>query len=77
MSGVSRKLSGKSKEFIVSALAFVASYAWRDAIQGLFKTGGPLAFAGKQGPWAYAIIITIIAIVATSYLSDDESNGTQ
>ena len=55
----------KFSEFIITALELVAALAWNEAIQQLFtqlygEAGG--AIAAKFG---YAVIITLVVIVAT------------
>lgn len=53
---------------VTSAFGLVAALAWNDAIQGLFKEGGPLEFLAASGKWGYAIIITILAVVLTIWI---------
>jgi len=49
---------------ITSAFGLVAALAWNEAIQDFLKTFG----LEKYGPWVYAIIITILAVVITLFL---------
>ncbi|MEM7813497.1 MAG: DUF5654 family protein [Candidatus Aenigmatarchaeota archaeon] len=58
----------KIAALITAAFGLVAALAWNEAIQGLFRQGGPLYFLAATGPWAYAVIVTIIAVVATIWI---------
>ncbi len=58
----------KFSTLITTALGLVAALAWNTAIQNLFdaifgKTGGELV-----GQFFYAILITIVVIIATIYV---------
>lgn len=58
----------KIVQLMTAAFGLVAALAWNEAIQGLFRPGAPLGFLATSGPWAYAIIITIIAVIATIWI---------
>jgi hypothetical protein len=58
----------KIAALVTAAFGLVAALAWNDAISSLFKVGGPLYFLASSGPWAYAIIVTVIAIIATIWI---------
>ena len=58
----------KISMLITAAFGLVAALAWNDAIQGLFRQGGPLYFLASSGPWVYAILVTIIAVIATVWI---------
>ncbi len=58
----------KIAALITAAFGLVAALAWNEAISSMFKVGGPLYFLASSGPWAYAIIVTVIAIVATIWI---------
>jgi len=58
----------KIAALITVAFGLVAALAWNDAISSLFKAGGPLYFLAAYGPWMYAIIVTVIAVVATIWI---------
>ena len=58
----------KMSVLVTVAFGLVAALAWNDAIKALFAEGGPLNFIATFGPWAYAIIITIIAVFATIWI---------
>lgn len=58
----------KIAALMTAAFGLVAALAWNDAISSLFKEGGPLYSLAAYGPWAYAIFVTIIAVIATIYI---------
>jgi hypothetical protein len=58
----------KIAALMTAAFGLVAALAWNDAIRSLFAEGGPLFFLAKYGVWAYAILITVIAVVATVWI---------
>ena len=53
---------------ITTAFAFIAALAWNQAIQSIFIyfLGTPNSIPGNL---AYAIIITIVAVIATVYIA--------
>ncbi|MBU3896666.1 MAG: hypothetical protein KJ697_01905 [Nanoarchaeota archaeon] len=55
----------KIATLITAAFGLVAALAWNEAIQGWFKTQTWLA---SSGPWAYAIIVTILAVLITIWI---------
>ena len=60
---------------ITAAFGLVAALAWNDAIKSLFvgpcgsENAGALCAVSSGGPWGYAIIITIVAVVATVWIA--------
>ncbi len=55
----------KLNTLIASAFGLVAALAWNSAIQKLFETQPQLK---SYGPWAYAVTVTIIAVIVTVWL---------
>jgi len=59
---------------ITAAFGLVAALAWNDAIKALFigpcgtAGAGALCMLSAGGPWVYAAIVTILAIVATLWI---------
>ena len=53
---------------MTAAFGLIAALAWNEAIGSLFKEGGALNFLASSGPWMYAIIVTIVAVVATIWI---------
>jgi len=58
----------KIAALITAAFGLVAALAWNEAIQSLFNLGGPLYFLSAIGPWAYAIAVTVLAVIATVWI---------
>jgi hypothetical protein len=64
----------KIAALITAAFGLVAALAWNDAIRALFvgpcgtEGAGALCALSSGGPWVYAIIITIIAVIATIWI---------
>jgi hypothetical protein len=58
----------KIAALMTAAFGLIAALAWNDAIGGLFKEGGPLYFLAVYGVWAYAIFVTILAVVMTIWI---------
>jgi uncharacterized membrane protein YidH (DUF202 family) len=59
-----KEVIDKIAALITAAFGLVAALAWNSAIQEIFR----LVFGEQSGIWAmiaYAVIITIIAVVAT------------
>ena len=54
---------------ITAAFGFVAALAWNEAIQSLFLPGSALAFMADSGPWAYAILVTLLAVIVTIWIA--------
>ena len=71
MKEIKSKIFEKLTTLITNALGLVAALAWNSAFQNFFKNYPELQ---KQGPWIYAIIITIISVVIITYLSKLETS---
>lgn len=63
-----KEIVEKISTLVTSAFGLVAALAWNEAIQSLFKEGGPLFPLASFGPWAYAILVTVIAVIATVWV---------
>jgi len=55
--------------FVTAAFSLVAALAWNEAIKSLFIPGGPLYVVSDYGVWIYAIIVTVIAVFVTLWVS--------
>jgi hypothetical protein len=61
----------KMAALLTAAFGLVAALAWNDAIKALFvgpcgsEGAGALCQLSTGGPWVYAVIITIIAVIVT------------
>ena len=64
----------KLAALVTAAFGLVAALAWNDAIKALFKGpcgtegAGALCALSAGGPWVYAIIVTILAVIATIWI---------
>lgn len=64
----------KVAALVTAAFGLVAALAWNDAIKALFKGpcetegAGALCSLAAGGPWVYAVIVTIIAVLATIWI---------
>jgi len=54
---------------ITAAFGFVAALAWNDAIKSMFEEGGALAILADSGPWVYAILVTMLAVIVTFWIT--------
>ena len=63
-----KEVIDKISDLMTAAFGLVAALAWNEAIQSLFKAGGPFENLAAYGPWAYAIFVTIIAVVMAIYI---------
>ncbi len=65
----------KLATLITAAFGLVAALAWNDAIRALFvgpcgnEGAGALCKISSGGPWVYAVIITIIAVIFTIWIA--------
>ncbi|AGB49321.1 hypothetical protein Metho_1086 [Methanomethylovorans hollandica DSM 15978] len=53
---------------ITAAFGLIAALAWNDAIKSLFAEGGALYFLAASGIWAYAVFVTILAVLMTLWI---------
>lgn len=57
-----------------AAFGLVAALAWNDAIRALFKGpcnaegAGILCRLSVGGPWVYAVVVTVFAVVVTLWI---------
>ena len=65
----------KIAALITAAFGLIAALAWNDAIKALFvgpcgtEGAGALCALSAGGPWVYAIIVTLIAVLATLWIA--------
>ena len=64
-----KEIIGKMSALLTAAFGLVAALAWNDAIKALFREGGPLYGISTHGPWGYAILVTIIAVIVTIWMA--------
>lgn len=64
----------KIAALMTAAFGLVAALAWNDAIKVLFvgpcgaENAGALCALSSGGPWVYAVMVTIIAVIATIWI---------
>ncbi|MBU0614477.1 MAG: hypothetical protein KJ601_00110 [Nanoarchaeota archaeon] len=69
-----KDLVEKIAALITAAFGLVAALAWNDAIKALFvgpcgtEGAGALCALSSGGPWVYAIVVTILAVIATIWI---------
>ncbi|MEM5812170.1 MAG: DUF5654 family protein [Candidatus Aenigmatarchaeota archaeon] len=61
---ISKEVIDKIASLMTAAFGLVAALAWNEAIKNAIESLGLQAY----GPWLYAIIVTVIAVVATIYI---------
>jgi len=65
----------KMTGLITAAFGLIAALAWNDAIKALFvgpcgaENAGALCKLSAGGPWVYAVIVTILAVLATVWVA--------
>ncbi len=69
------EITEKIAALITAAFGLIAALAWNDAIKALFVgpcgtvNAGALCMLSSGGPWVYAAIVTILAVVATVWIA--------
>lgn len=58
-----REVLDKIAELITAAFGLIAALAWNEAISGWVQS---LGIGG--GPWVYALLVTILAVLATIWI---------
>jgi len=69
MKNIHKKIFKKLNILISNSLGLVAALAWNSAFQNLFKKYPKLQ---ENGPWVYALIVTIISVIIITYLTKIE-----
>jgi len=66
---------------IIAAFGLVAALAWNDAIKALFngpcgsENAGALCALSSGGPWGYALIVTMLAVIVTIWIGKITEKG--
>lgn len=63
-----KEVIDKIAALMTAAFGLIAALAWNDAIKSLFAEGGPLFFVASYGIWAYAVLVTILAVFAIIWI---------
>ena len=64
----------KISTLIVGAFGLVAALAWNEAIKALFvgpcgiEGAGTLCSLSTGGPWVYAILVTLLVVIASIWI---------
>jgi len=64
----------KIAALVTAAFGMVAALAWNDAIRALFvgpcgvEEAGLFCSVSSGGPWVYAILVTIVAVIAAIWI---------
>lgn len=72
----------KFSALVTAAFGLVAALAWNDAIKALFvgpcgsEGAGALCSLSNGGPWVYAILVTILAVIATIWVGKAAAKAT-
>jgi hypothetical protein len=61
---ISKEVIDKIAALMTAAFGLVAALAWNDAIKSAIESMGLTAY----GPWLYAIVVTVLAVVVTLYI---------
>ncbi len=59
-----KEIIDKMSALITAAFGLVAALAWNDAIKSGIEALGLTAY----GPWLYAIVVTVIAVIMTVWI---------
>jgi len=62
---IRKRVVDKLTVLVTAAFGLVAALAWNEAIKSTFKNQEALQ---HYGPWVYAIVVTVIAVVITVWL---------
>jgi len=63
-----REIKEKTMGYILAALGFVVGLAWNDAIKSVIEYIFPLDKNSILAKIIYALLITIVVVVATAYV---------
>jgi tetrahydromethanopterin S-methyltransferase subunit E len=69
------KIIEKISALMTAAFGLVAALAWNDAIKSLFNEGGALYFMRNGGPWIYAVLVTILAVILMIWIAKIEEKA--
>ncbi len=61
---ISKEVVDKIAALLTAAFGLVAALAWNDAIKSAIESLGFQVY----GPWLYAIVVTVLAVVVTLYI---------
>ena len=64
---LSRETRERTTGYLTAALGLVAALAWNDAITGLIEHLFPLSRGTVTAKFVYALILTVIVVLFTTY----------
>jgi hypothetical protein len=72
-----QEITEKLSQLATAAFGLIAALAWNDAIKSLFAEGGVLHFMAAYGQWAYAVLVTLVAVAVAIWIGRiaDRANG--
>lgn len=73
MTTLSKQVREKTTGYILAAFGLVAGLAWNDAIKSTIDRFFPLDQGNIVIKFAYALVITIVVVIAGWILSKDEN----
>lgn len=59
-----KEIIEKMSALITAAFGLVAALAWNDAIKSAMTSLGLTAY----GPWLYALVVTVVAVIVTIWI---------
>ena len=68
-SKISKQVGEKTFGFVITALSLVAGLAWNEAIQSLINNFFTLNKNSVLAKFVYAVVMTLVLVVITIYLS--------
>ncbi|KKS38788.1 MAG: hypothetical protein A3G49_05805 [Candidatus Sungbacteria bacterium RIFCSPLOWO2_12_FULL_41_11] len=66
--GLRRQIREQTISYIVAAFGLVAGLAWNEAIKSLIEYIFPVSSNSLFAKFFYAILITLVAVIITTYL---------
>lgn len=66
---IRKQVIGRILILSTAAFGLITALAWNEAIKSLFAEGGLLEFAAMGGVWIYAVLVTVVAVIATIWIS--------
>ncbi len=66
---MNRKFRAESAKYLLAAFGLVAGLAWNEAVKSLIDSIFPIESNSVPAKFIYALVVTIIVVVFTYYLS--------
>lgn len=65
---IRKEIRKQTAGYLVAAFGLVAGLAWNDAVKALIEYIFPLSTNSLMAKFGYAILITVVVIVVSTYL---------